>query len=274
MAAKKTPKDRGTELMQEILALIPEDQRASVAGLLGNDQIQTLVGEHTLRQDEASRQFEHNRTVAQQQSQWWLEHKEKLSEYDQLASSGKLAKLVDDDPDDEPEDGPDPKKRRQPAAQPPGITVEQARTELDARELRNAQFSAYMTGLASRHSNEYKKPLDTLELFNFCREKNIQIDRGGYELYTKDLREARDAEALKEREKELRADERRKVTEELAAKGPGYMQPGGGYVDPKSGPASIDEVLMRPAEGKSDSPFTAAAAARSYNTAVLGGGGA
>jgi hypothetical protein len=133
-----------------------------------------------------------------------------------------------------------------------------------------------MSELQMRHYHFYKEPLNSTDLLAFCRERGVSVDRGGYEAFTVKLREAAQATASAEREKTIRAEERRKVHEELAAKGPGYPITG----SPSAGPDMfiLDEVLSpRLAKGK-DAPdraeeFSAAAAAKSYNQAVFAGGG-
>ena len=287
MAGKKAPKDRGAEFRDELLKLIPEDKRESVKAALEDEKVLTFAGEHVLRQDESSRLVQTLRETEERQRAWWAEQQGKIAAYDTLITSGKInadGTPKTDDPDDpEPDDDDDPElepaarrrgrpRKAAPAPAPtPGLTQQEA-NQMGARL---ADFNAYLVELGQSHYHTYKEPLRTTELIDFCRKSGVSIDRGGYELFTKELRDKAQATAQAEHDKKIREEERRKTIEEISSKGPGYPIVG----SRSSGPdiASLDEVLSpRLAKGK-DAPagdYSAAAAAQAYNQAIFSGGGA
>jgi len=269
--AKKAPKDAGKEFLAELVALIPEDKRAGVAALLEDETVLTRAGEHTLRQEDYSRLAQNVQQTRTQQEQWWAENQAKVAEYEALVSTGKLDKLEKLDAGDDEEEEETPKGRRaKPQPDPNLITRKEAEDRLNKDKTENVQFSTYLTDLSNRHYHTYKEPLDTTACVRFCRENNIYMDQGGYELFTKDLRDKAAATAAAAHEAQIRQDERRKTVEEISAKGPGYPIAGR-----STGPdlAPLDEVLARRDKDKpGEVNYSAAEAAREYNKAVFSGG--
>lgn len=187
---------RGRELAVELGVELTEDKLV-------------MLGSNALRQDEFSRFMnvtkQEKETYYKQVDDWWKQKRGDLAtlsdEKDRLARENQELRTRggrrDDDDDDGAGDG---------GSGSAGLTEEQLDAWLKKRGLVTTdvlnnsmqQFQstaipmvAYLTTLGHRHHAEFGEVLDQNELIKFCQERNVQIDRGGYESYVADMRKVK-----------------------------------------------------------------------------------
>lgn len=133
--------------LDEILAKVPEDQRAGVVSALAASPefASTLEDRVRSQQAEFSRGMDGIKAKAVEQNDWWATHKE-------IADLGQKAKLAGFDPT---------KTGVTPLSLPDDVV---RREELDSRERLVVPLTAMITSLAIRHLHEFGEPLDMTPL--------------------------------------------------------------------------------------------------------------
>lgn len=205
--ADKDAKTRGKEVVEQYLSTLSEEQRTILTPAVMNDQTFEFWGAAALRQDEFSR-LAAKAQEDQRKAQSWHEnltkwHGEKTQELaNGAAAAAELAKLKETGGT-----GDDPPSS---SIKTPAVDLTQINKDVDTKlagvVTEGAQLIALTTKLTVQHLREFDEVLDVDELFKFSREKQLPLDRGGYEAYVRDKRAANDK---KKREEEIAAAEKR-----------------------------------------------------------------
>lgn len=222
MAKKK--KDYATEYAEKILKLLPEAVREQAKATLTPDQIVEALGGDldTLEQveqklSEAATKNQEADAYKGRLDQWYADNQKLIA--DGSAALAKLAegdKGVGDKPPNPsanipPQNPNDPKSfvTREEAIRV--LTEAVARTQQDAM-----QFGVIVNELALRHLHEYKEPLDVRGLIAYAQKERKFID-AAYPEFTKEKREAREAQVAKEKEQKLREQIRADLVKEMGS---------------------------------------------------------
>lgn len=200
--AKKDPKEYGKKFFEELIDSFPEADRAGVRELLlakAPEAVLVKTGEHILRQEDYSTSMGEVQTLRGNTETWrtslanWkaqiqTELDEGAAARERLKAMGERTPTITGDPD------PDPAK---PAAV--DLTGYVKVTDVEAMVAKGVQqatnyatnFGSYIAGLAVKHTQEFGEVLDTTALIAFCRDNNIQLDRGGYDSFVHEKRETK-----------------------------------------------------------------------------------
>ncbi len=205
----KDPIENGKNFLRNVLGYSDEQ-----IAQLPEDKIK-VAGEHVLRQEDYSAGMNDVQTKAKLTGQWRAELETWKQKNDRELAEGRAAierlKLLDargggnlpsGDPADEGK------------AKLPDLSgfvrkedVDRLIADVSVKATSYATHVAtVMSGLTAKHFQEFGAPLDTQQLLDYCREHNVQIDRGGYESFVSGLREEK---AKKVHDDELKAAEER-----------------------------------------------------------------
>jgi hypothetical protein len=251
--AKKDAKEYGKKFFDDLVALYPADKQQTVRDIVTAmpETVLQHVGDHILRQDDYSEamnavtQLRAGTEKWRQDLQTWktsidAQLTEGAAAVERLkgldASGGHIIK-----PDDDDVDG-----KATPPVDLSGYVKKADVDKLVQDAVANAQgyatnYGAYMTGLVGRHLKEFDEALDTGALLAFCRENNLQIDRGGYDAF---VRERRETVAKTKRDEEIKAAEERgyrKALSDGSSELPFPTTPGGGEHVTLSGLGNINK---------------------------------
>jgi hypothetical protein len=200
-------KEAGSRMLQNLLPLFSDEERAVIAEKLGgNEKALEELGKATLRQDEFSRKMNETQQLRSQTEEWrnrlstW--DAEKKAEYDRKEAELAAARAA--------LQGSGSPAPGQPAAAQPAIDTSRF-VSADVLERKVAEaisyatnYGAFITPLVVQHLKDFDEVLDTGKLIEHCRVTGKPIDQGGYESFVKDKRDARarsaNEQALKEAE--------------------------------------------------------------------------
>lgn len=218
-------RETGKTYLERILAKIPADKQGAVKDALLSDDIMDLVGEGVLMKEEASRLVQEaeeakttSKTHYDKVTEWWDEKQADIAklrvENEELRKRVKGGGAGDDDPAPEPKPKP---------VELPADLVRKA--DLQQLEAQGAAYFNVMINLAGRHQQEFGVPLDVDKLVEHARKTGLPVDRGGYESFVSELRQAKEKKAVEAREAQIRKEEREKVLAEMS--GPPVPTDGG-----------------------------------------------
>lgn len=171
--------EAGAAFLKDVLALIPEEQRAAAEEVLtGTPAVLEKIGAGVLRQEDYSR-------VRDQQTKWW-------EETQPLVELGQKAKAA----------GFDPSKPATPPALPDDVV---RRADLEQREGLILPLIGTLSGLAVQHYAEFGEPLDIMAIIN----NPEAVKKGVPAFYAESVatRRAEKAKAAEEKRINEKADE-------------------------------------------------------------------
>ncbi len=288
--------DRGKEILLELVgkAKTPELQ-ASLKALGQDEELLTMLGDKTLKQDEFSRlanelkakEDEFNQTYARVQAHenelntWYSKTYRDAAIGAEISKAGGLDKFLEarvrgagstgEEPDDE-----QPRRAAAPAPidTTKFLTTDQAQQML-ANAMRqaggvNRELVALTSRLAVSHAKEFNAILDVDKLYAFCDQHQIPLNKGGYEAFIKDLR---DEQNQKNHDKEIKEAEERgaKKMLESVQRGDGmpYLVGNGGDGTPVvSREPSVVDILHARKAGKDATAAVAGEATSDVMAAV------
>ncbi len=219
-------KERGQKLIEELIASYPaEVQPLLREKLLTHEAGLVLAGTHSLRQDEFSRKMDEATSHYKKAEKWHADLDAWKTGVDAELAEAKAAK--------------DELARLKAAGggngddSPPPIDTSKFLSKEDAERLKSEMYAyttnygAYVPQLVVAHLKEFDEVLDTSALLAFCREKQIPVDRGGYETFVLEKRQER---MKKQNEEALKAAEQRGYQKALSegASAPPYPVSTGG----------------------------------------------
>lgn len=286
MAGKKTPKEAGSEYLQELLKKVPEAQRAQVAQVLASvDDFVVELGNGYKRQDESSRLVQEAieaqkkadaakaeaESLLQQNRGWYEKNVQNLAHYSTLVQRAggdptALEKMIAATGGNPPAKDPDDSGGEPKVDLTKYVSVDKL-PELIAQQVgpqaRNLEIIAtYGPVLAARHAHEFKDSdgnpeiLDLGGLIKFANEKRYSDLTQAYNAFVYDKRVAAGQEKYKHdiAEAEKRGEE--KALEKLRASGLPYP-----VTNLKPEDMSAVDVIMG---GTDRSKFTVDQAAQAY----------
>lgn len=192
---KKDKKEYGKSYIEKLLSHVSEDKRQAVLDALSDEKIYEVAGEDVLKQEDYSYQMnalqakeQETQSYKSQLESWYATNKEALDAY--MAA------------------------KDNPAGEAPKIDLSKYidrntfQAELDRRLNAFGQdalrFGTLIPHLAVKHFKEYGEVLDVDALVQHSRSTGLPIDKGGYEDYTKDKTQAKQAADIERRIKEAR----------------------------------------------------------------------
>lgn len=215
-------RETGKTYLERILAKLPADKQGALKEALLTDDIADLVGEGVLMKEEATRlvqeaEEEKNRSKSHydQVNDWWLKKQEDVATL--RAENAELKKKVKGGGE-----GGDPDPEPKPFELPADLV---RKSDLQQLEQQGAAYFNVMINLAGRHQAEFGAPLDVDKLVEHSRKTGLPVDRGGYESFVSELRQAKEKKAQEAREAQIRKEEREKVLAEMS--GPPVPTDGG-----------------------------------------------
>lgn len=211
--------ERGKTYLQAVLAKVPEDKRAAVAALLDVEDAVELVGDgllmkadHSRAMAEAQQEAEKAKGWHGELNKWWVEKQDEITklkvENEKLKLGGGTGGGAGAGGGGG-EGGGAPIQTQ--AVDLSGyVKKEDVATEINKRV---AQAEASVVPLVSvlstitlKHFKDFDEVLDVNALIEHCNKTQTPIDKGGYESFAKEKIEAK---ALKAREAEIAAAEKR-----------------------------------------------------------------
>jgi hypothetical protein len=217
----RSKKEVGEEFLQGVLALVPEDKRDSIKETLTGIDVEQLGGpivEAETKAEEAiakaAKDGELVGKYKQNLDKWYGEMLPQLKKGEEAAAELERLKASPPDPDN-----PDP--TTQTPAPPPGLTKDEVSKQLAdalaASERGAVGAIAYFNRLGMEHFQRFNEVLDVANLLKEAEAAGMPVPQFYEQKFAGKFAEL-DEKAAKEKEDQIRKDEREKVEKELRSR--------------------------------------------------------
>jgi hypothetical protein len=200
--AKRDKREAGKTFLENILAKIPEGERATVQAAVMKDDVLDFAGEHHLRHDEFSRMADEVRKQSDALTAYRTQLDTYKGELDGWYTTNKTA--LEKVRRRSEGDGDLGELEERPTVDLSGYV----RAEDHDRMLRETQeqglsLMTLMTRLGMKHYHEFKEPLDPADVIVHARDRGLRLDLA-YEDWVAPRREERSKKELEDRLKQAR----------------------------------------------------------------------